>query len=178
MVPYGTVWSCVVPYGPIWSRMVPYGTVRYHMGSYGTVLYHMVPCDTIWYHMVLYGLLWSLVVVYGPIWSRMVPYGPVCPHILTLVKVSKMMRWISHIIQKFLQVHFPPGHPLSKIINRYTIKISYRCVPNMNSAITGHNYKIQKKQTKRTDFGFNCTACCGPCPLGDSDNRQQRNQQV
>ena len=70
---------------------------------------------------------------------------------------------------KFLQLidkHFPPSHPLSKIINRNTVKISYRCMPNMKAIITGHNFKIQKSEEETPTFGCNCTGRCGPCPLG------------
>ena len=38
-------------------------------------------------------------------------------------------------------------------------------MPNMKAAITGHNFKIQKKEEEIPNFGCNCTGRCGPCPL-------------
>ena len=37
---------------------------------------------------------------------------------------------------------FPPGHPLQKICNQNTIKLSYRCTPSMNSVILARNAKL------------------------------------
>ena len=39
-------------------------------------------------------------------------------------------------------------------------------MPNMKAAITGHNFKIQKREEETPSFGCNCTGRCGPCPLG------------
>jgi hypothetical protein len=49
---------------------------------------------------------------------------------------------ILHIIYIFK--HFPKGHQLHKIINRNTVKISYRCLPNMGRRLSMHNSKILK----------------------------------
>ena len=38
--------------------------------------------------------------------------------------------------------HFPPGHPLHSVINRSTVKVGYRCAPNMGAHISRHNSKI------------------------------------
>ena len=43
---------------------------------------------------------------------------------------------------KLVDWHFPPGHPLHPICNRSTIKVSYRCLPNMGSIVAKHNSKI------------------------------------
>ena len=51
----------------------------------------------------------------------------------------------TNIGAKFLQLidkHFPPSHSLSKLINRNTVKISYKCTPNLAKLISGHNSKI------------------------------------
>ena len=67
---------------------------------------------------------------------------------------------------KLLEKHFPTNHPLRKIINRNTVKVSYRCMGNMKQRISRHNSKIQQAEEVRpTDFGCNCTAAIGPCPL-------------
>ena len=43
--------------------------------------------------------------------------------------------------------HFPKGSPLSKFINRNTIKVSYRCGPNMGRYLARHNSKILNKNS-------------------------------
>ena len=40
--------------------------------------------------------------------------------------------------------HFPAGHLLHSVLNRNTIKISYRCLPNMGRKIANQNSKILK----------------------------------
>ena len=44
--------------------------------------------------------------------------------------------------------HFPKGSPLSKFVNRNTIKISYKCAPNMGTHLPRHNAKIMKNYVK------------------------------
>ena len=46
--------------------------------------------------------------------------------------------------------HFPVGHPLHNIINRNTVKMSYRCLPNMGRKLSNHNSKILKTHTNPT----------------------------
>ena len=68
---------------------------------------------------------------------------------------------------KLLDRHFPENHPLKKIINRNTIKISYKCMGNMKQKISRHNSRIRKsEEVNQTFFGCNCTDAIGPCPLG------------
>ena len=43
---------------------------------------------------------------------------------------------------KLLDKCFPPSHPLRKIINRNTVKLSYSCTPNMEAIISSKNSKI------------------------------------
>ena len=71
--------------------------------------------------------------------------------------------------EKFLQLidkHFPPGHPLAKVVNRNTVKISYKCMPNMKMAVAGHNSQVQKEGQEVENPGCNCSGRMGPCPLG------------
>ena len=54
----------------------------------------------------------------------------------------------SNIGRDFLQLidkHFHKNHPLYKIINRNTIKISYSCTNNISHIIKGHNKQILEK---------------------------------
>ena len=51
----------------------------------------------------------------------------------------------THVGKEFLKLidkHFPKGSPLH--VNRNTVKISYRCVPNMGSYLAKHNAKNLK----------------------------------
>ena len=42
---------------------------------------------------------------------------------------------------------FLPNHPLYKIFNRHTLKLSYSCMPNMKTIISAHNKKILSQDT-------------------------------
>ena len=67
---------------------------------------------------------------------------------------------------KLIDKNFPKTHPLGKLINRNTVKLSYRCMPNMKQKISNHNLKVQKEETDRqTDYGCNCSGVMGPCPM-------------
>ena len=58
---------------------------------------------------------------------------------------------------------FPMDHPLKKIFNRNTVKVSYRTTPNLGQTIVGHNKKLLKPKPQETE---NCN--CKPrasCPL-------------
>ena len=52
---------------------------------------------------------------------------------------------------KLIDKNFPKDNPLSKIINRKTVKISYSCTSNMRSIITAHNKGILNKQKQESD---------------------------
>ena len=76
----------------------------------------------------------------------------------------------SNIGKQFLNLidnNFPQNHPLRKVINRNTVKVSYRCMPNMKQKISNHNFKVKKTEEERQPtYGCNCTRALGPCPLG------------
>ena len=55
---------------------------------------------------------------------------------------------VGRLFLKLLDTHFPPGHILRPVMNRNTVKVSYRCLPNMGSVIARHNSKILKENTK------------------------------
>ena len=65
---------------------------------------------------------------------------------------------------KLISKHFPKSNPLSKIINRNTVKMSYRCTPNMGSIISSHNSKLLSKETSEIQKTCNCGKKV--CPLG------------
>ena len=70
---------------------------------------------------------------------------------------------------KFLNIVdtcFPPTHPLHKIFNRNTLKVSYSCMPNMAQTIAKHNSKVKRKDQARVSPGCNCQGGLAKCPLG------------
>ena len=76
----------------------------------------------------------------------------------------------TNIGAKFLRIIdecFPKEHILYKIINRNTIKVSYRCMPNMGHLLSTHNSKISKLKDQ-PDPPPRCSCRGGPasCPLG------------
>ena len=69
---------------------------------------------------------------------------------------------------KLIDKCFPKYHPLHKIVNRNTVKLSYKCMPNFKATISRHNQKLLKRElSKNTQVapepGCNCSS--GPCPL-------------
>ena len=54
----------------------------------------------------------------------------------------------TNIGRKFLLLidkHFPKGSLLHPLINRYKVKLSYRCLPNMGAIISKHNSKLMNE---------------------------------
>ena len=49
---------------------------------------------------------------------------------------------IGKLFLNLLDKHFPPHNKLHKLFNRTTVKISYGCMPNMNSNTYMHNHKV------------------------------------
>ena len=77
-------------------------------------------------------------------------------------------RVTTNVGRKFLQLvnqHFHANHPLHKIFNRYTLKISYSCMPSISKFINAHNHKIMNQAENPNDE--NLCNCLQPqdCPL-------------
>jgi hypothetical protein len=56
----------------------------------------------------------------------------------------------TNVGKKFLQLVercFPPGHVLRSSFNRNTLKLSYSCMPNMATVLSGHNKKVLKESS-------------------------------
>ena len=70
---------------------------------------------------------------------------------------------IGKVFFKLLHKHFPKSNKLLKIFNRNTIKISYSCMKNLNSIISGHNNSVLKS-TKDDSRLCNCRNQ-NNCPL-------------
>ena len=75
----------------------------------------------------------------------------------------------TNIGKRFLMLvdrHFGQDNPLRKIFNRNTLKVSYRCTPNLAKAICGHNAKILKESGNPVEERA-CSCRNGTnCPLG------------
>ena len=76
----------------------------------------------------------------------------------------------SNVGHNFLQLvdkHFPKGSRLHKYFNRNSIKVSYCCLGNMSTIISGHNKKILKSsETKEAPQGkCKCTQDINTCPV-------------
>ena len=66
---------------------------------------------------------------------------------------------------RLIDKHFPKSNPLSKIINRNTVKVSYSCMPNLKQKVSQHNKKVRRPDTPQPTEGCNCTSVIGKCPL-------------
>ena len=52
---------------------------------------------------------------------------------------------------KLLRLHFPKQHPLHRLFNDNTVKLSYSCMPNMDSIAKAHNTKILRKEEENIE---------------------------
>ena len=64
---------------------------------------------------------------------------------------------------KLIESCFPPEHPLKKICNRNTLKLSYRCTPNIGSVISAKNSKLLQPPQPEKKM-CNCKAG-NTCPM-------------
>ena len=80
----------------------------------------------------------------------------------------KMKTKIGKLFLNLLDKHFPPHNKLHKLFNRTTVKISYSCMPNMNSYTYMHNHKVLNDKPNQT--GINNCNCHNKdtCPLLNS----------
>ena len=60
---------------------------------------------------------------------------------------------------------FHSNHPLHKIFNRNTLKVSYSCLPNFSQVINSHNTKIRKENQASDNPSCNCKGGPTKCPL-------------
>ena len=67
---------------------------------------------------------------------------------------------------RIIDTSFSTNNPLKKLFNRNTVKISYKCMPNMSSAVSSHNTKLlQQDNAGQQTQGCNCRGGPGNCPL-------------
>jgi len=70
---------------------------------------------------------------------------------------------------KLINSSFPKGHPLHAVINRNTVKISYRTTSSMAQVISRHNTKVMQKQEQTNTANkpeCNCQKANLPCVMG------------
>ena len=63
-----------------------------------------------------------------------------------------------------LDLHFPTGHRYAGLFNRSKVKVSYSCMPNIESLIKSHNKSILNPQHREPDAGCSCQVPAS-CPL-------------
>ena len=74
----------------------------------------------------------------------------------------------TNIGRRFLRIVddcFPTGHPLRRIFNRSSLKLSYGCMPNVAAAISAHNKNILSK--KQSDERLCNCRVKDSCPLSN-----------
>ena len=75
----------------------------------------------------------------------------------------------TNLSRKFLLIVdkcFQKNHPLYKIFNRHTLKLSYSCMPNMKSIISSHNKHVLSNANTTTPQPDTCNCRRKPdCPL-------------
>ena len=81
---------------------------------------------------------------------------------------SKTKTKTGKLILNLLDKHFPADSKLHKIFNQTNVKISYGCMPKMNSYSYIHNHKVLNDKPNETGIK-NCN-CCNEdtCPLPNS----------
>ena len=65
---------------------------------------------------------------------------------------------IRHEFLRMLMKHFPPYHYLLKICNKNNVQVSYSCMPNMASIISGH-YKTFLDNRAKSNYTIPLCNC-------------------
>ena len=72
---------------------------------------------------------------------------------------------IGRTFLRIIREEFPTGHPLHKLFNKNTVKISYSCMPNIKQKINNHNRKLLNQHTTQpTTRTCNCRIPAN-CPM-------------
>ena len=69
---------------------------------------------------------------------------------------------------KLVRLHFHKNKDWGKIFNKGTIKLSYRCMPNMKSIINSHNHKVLRSNVTTKTCNYKKETTCpfnGKCLL-------------
>ena len=89
--------------------------------------------------------------------------------------------FVIYLNYQILDTTIPPGHPLHKIFNRHTVKLSYSTMPNMLKRVSVHNSRVSKAALGDVTLvsednepnHCNCNGRMGPCPL-DGDCQKEK----
>ena len=63
---------------------------------------------------------------------------------------------IGKVFKEAMSKYITKGHPLEKIVNQHTTKLSYSCMPSMATKIGGHNNKIIKNNEQEEGRQCDC----------------------
>ena len=67
---------------------------------------------------------------------------------------------------RLLDRSFPPSNPLHKLFTRQTVKLSYKCMPNMATSISRHNSKLLREDRHMArSLGCSCKGGAASCPV-------------
>ena len=76
---------------------------------------------------------------------------------------------VAHKLLKLLDAHFPKGTKLHNNLNRNSVKVSYSCMPNIDTLVKRHNTHVcaRRKEDRRTSKKKKKCNCRWPseCPL-------------
>lgn len=76
---------------------------------------------------------------------------------------------------RIIDTSFPPDNPLRKLFNRSTVKVSYKCMPNMGSIVSSHNNKLLQRDTAQQQArGCNCQGGPDSCPLTPAECQKDK----
>ena len=84
---------------------------------------------------------------------------------------------ITKLGQTFLSILdecFPVNHPLRRVLNRHTVQLSYRTMPNLSKIIAGHNAKVMANNgddlpvQRPHNSNCNCRGGTINCPMEDA----------
>ena len=107
-------------------------------------------------------------------------------------KRQRRITWYNHPYSKnvatnigkeffdLVRIHFLPQHPLHKLFNKNTIKLSYSCMINMDNLIKAHSNKILRKeeakhtsQIRQCNCGDRSTCPVATCPVATCPQKQR-----
>ena len=74
---------------------------------------------------------------------------------------------------RILDTSFTNDNPLKKLLKRSTVKIGYKCMPNMGTLVSSHNNKLLRRNTIQPAQGCNCRDGPHTCPLPTQDCQKE-----
>ena len=74
---------------------------------------------------------------------------------------------------RILDTSFTNDNPLKKLLKRSTVKIGYKCMPNMGTLVSSHNNKLLRQDTIQPAQGCNCRDGPHTCPLPTQDCQKE-----